>query len=141
MLSRKWEPTSTPRNSMFFMNDWSQKYTTEKKSAIKAYTQGIQNVSLKYYDKAIELFQKAIAADHNFVEAYIMLAQTYEDIKEYEKAIETYKVGMAIDPQIFSYGYVIQGNLEYKIGRYEDALKSYQTFLETNSQNKKHRET
>ncbi len=115
-----------------------ENYTTKKKTAIKDYTEGIQKLNLKYYDKAIELFKKAISIDRNFIEAYLILAQAYEDNKEYEKAIETYKTGIAINPQFFPYSYIIQGNLEYKLGKYQDALHSYQAFLATGSKNNKH---
>ncbi|MBN2613622.1 MAG: PD40 domain-containing protein [Bacteroidales bacterium] len=113
-------------------------YTTEKKSAIKAYTDGISYLNLRYYDKAIELFQKAIDIDEKFVEAYFILAQAYEDNKTYEKAIDAYNRGIAVNPLFFTYSYILRGNLEFKIGRYEDAKKSYQAFFSTASKNKKH---
>ena len=41
------------------------KYTTEKKSAIKNYEEGIRYLNLRYYNQAIELFKKAIYADQS----------------------------------------------------------------------------
>ncbi len=113
-------------------------YTTDKKSAIKAYNEGAQFLNTRLYDHAVSCFEKAIAVDQNFIEAWLLLAQSYEYLQKYDQAIEAYHKGLKIDPGFHPYSFIILGDLEFRLSRYEDALKSYQAFLETGSNNQKH---
>ncbi|HJX71864.1 MAG TPA: OmpA family protein [Bacteroidales bacterium] len=113
-------------------------YSTEKKPAIKAYTEGIQYFNARQYDRAVSCFEKAVAADKNFIEAYLLMAQSYENLEQYEQAIKSYHEGLAINPGFHPYSFIILGDLEFKLSRYEDAMKSYQAFLETGSKDQKH---
>ncbi|MBN2214801.1 MAG: PD40 domain-containing protein [Bacteroidales bacterium] len=113
-------------------------YSTGNKSAIKAYSEGIQYFNAGQYDHAVLHFEKAIAADNNFIEAYLLMAQSYEDMKQYSQAIEAYQKGLGIDPGFHPYSFILLGNLEFNLSRYEDALESYQAFLETGDKNQKH---
>jgi outer membrane protein OmpA-like peptidoglycan-associated protein/tetratricopeptide (TPR) repeat protein len=112
-------------------------YSTHKKSAIKAYNEGMQYLNEKQYDHAVSRFQRAIAIDKNFIEAYLLMAQTYEDLKQYKEAIQAYHNGLNINPEFHPYSFIVLGDLEFKLSRYEDAMKSYQAFLDTESKNQK----
>ncbi len=112
--------------------------TTDKKSAIKSYNEALYYYTSNNYVKAIELFNKAITADKNFIEAYLVLAEAYEDNKQYDKAIDTYHAAFAINPGFYPYGHIRLANLEFKTARYSDAKKSYEEFLKLKSNNQKH---
>ncbi|HJX71225.1 MAG TPA: tetratricopeptide repeat protein, partial [Bacteroidales bacterium] len=73
-------------------------YSTEKKPAIKAYTEGIQYFNERQYDRAVSCFEKAVATDKNFIEAYLLMAQSYENLEQYEQAIKSYHEGLTINP-------------------------------------------
>ncbi len=128
---------------VFFTNlimlDAQENYSTKKKSAVKAYQKGIQYLNAKQHDQAIVHFEKAVSADRNFIEAWLVMAQTYEYLQKYDKAISLYHEGLQINPEFHPYSFIVVGNLEYKLSRYEDAMNSYKALLNTASKNQKHR--
>ena len=113
-------------------------YSTKKKSAIKAYHEGIQLLNLKQYDRSIMCFEKAVKIDKDFIEAWLVMAQAYENLKQYDRAVRIYHEALDKNPEFHPYSLIVLGNLEFKLSRYEDAIKSYQTFLNTESKNQKH---
>jgi tetratricopeptide (TPR) repeat protein len=48
---------------------------------------------------------------------------------KYDQAIEYYRQGLKIDSTFYPRGFYNKGKLEIKIGRYEDAINSYKTYL------------
>lgn len=113
-------------------------YSTGKKSAIKAYHEGTRSLNAKQYDQAILHFNRAVSIDKNFIEAWLVMAQTYEEMEQYREAVRIYHKGLQIDPEFHPYSFIILGNLEFRLSKYEDAMKSYQAFLNTGSKNQKH---
>ncbi|MBN1116505.1 MAG: OmpA family protein [Bacteroidales bacterium] len=119
-------------------NSFSQtKYTTNSSKAIKLYEEGRTNYQLFYHNIAEDQFLKAIKADKNFQEPYFLLGKLYWDTDRIEEAIGMYAVGIAINPEFYTYGFIYKGELELKIGRYSDALNSYKTLLEIEKSNLK----
>jgi hypothetical protein len=112
-----------------------EKPTTKSKKAIDAYNNGLRNYTLNNYTAAEELLLIAIDADPQFIEAYLVLAEVYEDSKQPFKAIEIYRKGLPVNERFYPYGFIRLGNLEYKEGLYENALKSYTHYLSFNSNN------
>ena len=110
---------------------------TKSKAAIKAYNEGIKKYTQNNYNDAIKYLKEAIEADQNFINAYIVLAEAYEDDKQYENAIDAYKKGMEINPSFYSNGYIKEGNLEFKLARYEEAKQSYESYLGLNTKSKR----
>lgn len=106
--------------------------STKSKKAIDAYNEGLSKYTANNYTAAEQLFLTAIQADKQFIEAYLLLAQVYEDSGAPLKAIEIYKRGLAINEAYYPYGYIKLGNLEYREGKYEDALNSYKHFKTLN---------
>jgi outer membrane protein OmpA-like peptidoglycan-associated protein len=107
--------------------------TTKSKKAIDAYNDGLNKYTQNHYSAAEQSFLTAIQADKQFIEAYLVLAQVYEDSGAPLKAIEIYKRGLIIKETYYPYGYIKLGNLEYREGKYEEALKSYNRFVSLNS--------
>ena len=53
----------------------------------------------KEFEKAKEIYSKAIEQDGLSTEAYLGLASTYENLDNKEKTIETYKQASALEPE------------------------------------------
>ncbi len=106
-----------------------QPYKTESKKAIKYYQEGLANYNLQYYAMAEQYLKDAIETDVNFQNAYLVLAEVYWDMGKYEKAVEYYKNGLKIDSLFYPKGYLNEGKLEFRIGRYDDAIQSFATYL------------
>jgi outer membrane protein OmpA-like peptidoglycan-associated protein/tetratricopeptide (TPR) repeat protein len=106
---------------------------TDSKKAIDAYNQGLRRYSLKNYTEAIICFNQAITADSDFIEAYLVLAEVYEDDRQYANAISTYKKGLDINPQYYPRGFNRLGRLQFNLGRYEDSKLDYEKYLDLNT--------
>lgn len=106
-----------------------QPYKTESKKAIKYYKEGLANYNLSYYAFAEQYLKDAIKEDVNFQNAYLVLAEVYWDMGKYPQAIEYYDKGLKIDSTFYPKGYLNKGKLEIKTGQYDDALKSFRTYL------------
>lgn len=112
-----------------------QERTSKSVKANEAYDAGIRSYSLRNYEIAISQFQSAIQADDQFIEAYLMLAQTYEDNGKPIDAIDSYKKGLAINEKFYPNGFLTLGYLQFNEGLYDDALQSYTHYISLNTGN------
>jgi flagellar motor protein MotB/tetratricopeptide (TPR) repeat protein len=110
---------------------------TDSKKAIDAYNQGLRKYSLMNYPEAINYLAQAISADSDFIEAYLVLAEVYEDYRQYANAISAYKKGMDINPHYYPRGFIRLGRLQFNLGRYEDSKLDYEKYLELNTKDTK----
>ncbi len=118
---------------------YSQKtYRTESKKAIKLYEEGLRAYNLQNYAYSEELLLAAIRIDETFQDAYMVLAEVFWDDQKLENAILYYNLGLVIDPSFYPKGYYNKARLEIRVGRYEDALQSYQDFLKFDSTDSKY---
>jgi outer membrane protein OmpA-like peptidoglycan-associated protein len=112
-----------------------EKITTKSKKAIDAYNKALEYYTQKNYGIAEDFFLIAIEDDPGFIEAYLVLAELYEESDQPLKAIDIYRRGLPLKEDYFPYGFIKLGNLEYREGFYEKALSSYNKFLSLNSGN------
>lgn len=82
-------------------------------------------VKLLRYDDRKAAFQKAINLCPTYAEAYVNLADAYENLGEFAQAEKYYKQAIKIKPDLFV-PFLGLGELYLKSGRYRD---SYDTFL------------
>ena len=121
-------------------------WSTKSKKAIK-YVQESRvllneqldpKTGLLNYAGAIELCDKAIAKDPNFIEAYLMKADYATSSRKYDMAIEAYRKTLEINPRYSRTGYIYSdlASLEWKTGHYEDALTHAKHFKQIPAANK-----
>ena len=108
----------------------SQDIHTSSKRAKTAF-----KTALEYFDRmddqmALEYCDKAIKADKNFVEAYMMKAQILKDQDNYPAAIENFETALAIDPDFYPEGFMVLASVQFNSGLYEEAWTNVHTFLE-----------
>ncbi len=103
-------------------------HTTSGK-AVKYFNDARETYFLMKYQLAAESIDKAVALDPNFLEAQLLRAEIYSDMKERDKAIESYRAVLRIDSTFFPNAMYNLGRLEFRLGRYEEALKHLEAFL------------
>jgi outer membrane protein OmpA-like peptidoglycan-associated protein/tetratricopeptide (TPR) repeat protein len=113
-------------------------YKTGSEKAIRFYNEGLSNYNLKNYPTAEEYLKAAIKTDEKFQNAYLVLAEVYWEQGKYKPAVDYYNIGLDLDPTFYPLGFVNKGNLEIKIASYDDALKSFQKYLELDTSNNKY---
>lgn len=118
--------------SCTMQRSFAQEYSTDKRKAIKYYEEAIETIEIqRNIDGCIQLLEKALRVDPDFVEARIKLARTFKFfnldkdmnelvIKHLEKAAEI----KPDHPEMISV-YAELGDLHLKEGNYEKALKYY----------------
>jgi outer membrane protein OmpA-like peptidoglycan-associated protein/Tol biopolymer transport system component len=106
------------------------KPSTTSKKAMEAYNRAMQDYSARNFESAERNLEEAIRADTAFIDAYLLLAEVEQDWEKPVKAIDAYKKGLKINEQYYSFGFVRLGQLQYEEALYEDALKSYNHYLQ-----------
>ena len=114
-------------------------FSSKNKKAIKLFQKACSapmdnlnpETNIPDYLLGIELVNKAIKKDSTFWEAHLLAAELNEKITELEKAIFHYKKALSIDPfhSKSSQTNFFLALCEFKIGKYDDALKSIEIFI------------
>src|SRR5450432_2097206 len=98
------------------------------KRAAKFYLQSQQQGADDHLKEAIESLKQAVSIDHRFVDAYLSMAGMYAELKNYQSAVDNYKIAIAIDSF-----YCADFNLSYSIslaglGKFNEALAAVHVF-------------
>lgn len=117
---------------------------TKNKKAIKLVEEGMEQArginqitGLPNYQAGIAYFDKAIAKDPLFIDAYIIKADFATRCGQTEVAIQAYRKAIEIDPNVSSTGYVYYdlALLEWSVGEYAAALEHGKKFMTFKSAN------
>ncbi|MDA3781492.1 MAG: OmpA family protein, partial [Bacteroidales bacterium] len=95
----------------------------------KYYYEGIRHYNLLELSLAIKSMKKSIKIDKKFIEAYLVLADIYMDAGNTNKAIETYKKSIEIDPDFFPGIYYNLGDLNLRLALYSEAKNAFEKLL------------
>ena len=106
-----------------------REYTTKSKKAIKLFEEALKYYSAKRNAEALEILEKAIKADENFVEAYTVSGDCYADVGDFQNAIASYQKVVDLDPDFLSTSYKQLADVQFKTGDYELALSNYKVFM------------
>jgi type IV pilus biogenesis/stability protein PilW len=95
---------------------------------------GVQFYNQRQFSKAIQAYQKVIALDPTYIEAYNNLGIIYQEIGDFDRAFEAFQKSIEINPQ-YEKGHNNLGILFYLKGRNEEALEAFQKALAINPNN------
>ncbi len=115
-------------------------YTITSKRAISFYEQARQHHGLMEFQKSIEALGKAIKIEPEFVEAYLLMAESFKGSKNYDRAISAYRSAIEINPTFFPPAYLNLAVLELKNGEYAGAKEHAEKYLGTGSYNRRTRD-
>ena len=117
--------------SAIFFQLAAQTYKRENVSskAVGFYEKAMQVLNDATPKEAIPFLQKAVAADINYVDAYLSLAGVYGELKDYNNAVNFYITARNIDttyfqPYLLPYSINLAG-----LGKFQDALNAVNQFL------------
>ncbi|MFO7922307.1 MAG: OmpA family protein [Bacteroidales bacterium] len=108
---------------------FSQELSTGSNRAARFFNSGIRQFELLDYEGALELFKRAISADGDFYEAYLLAGDVYYEMKEYREAARYFEKAVSLDPDFFPLVYFNMGNAWMAAGEYEEARDSYETLV------------
>lgn len=103
-------------------------YSTNKK-AVNLFEKAQVRYNENNLEDAFKCLNEAIEIDPNFLDAYFMLANLYENKGETDKAIENLNKMSQINKSYFPSALYILSELQFKKGLYEEALVNSDLFL------------
>ncbi len=109
--------------------------STKSKKAEKAYYAAMDYAQMYDFENAYAQLKIAEKEDPNFVEAYTLEANFDMANSQWAKAVDNFHKAFAINPGFFPSSYYDCGNAELKLGRYVDAKKDFQIYLNTHRPN------
>lgn len=103
----------------------------QDKKALKFFTEAQTDYRNHDEEDALAKLKEVIHRDSEFVDAYILLADVYNEMDSTEQQIAALKRAISIDDKKFPKAYYVLANACYRIGDYRGAQEAYQQFLET----------
>jgi outer membrane protein OmpA-like peptidoglycan-associated protein len=103
--------------------------TKVDKKATQLFEEALGKVEFYNAKEAIPLLEKALAIDARYVDAYLLLARVYRDLKRYDDCIATYEKAFVVDS-----AFTIEYRLPYAIawagkGQFQKALDNVNLLL------------
>lgn len=111
---------------------FSQVYDPESinKKAIDVYNKAMEHLQYGETKEALPFLLKAIALDKNYMDAYLSLAGIFGERKIYDKSVAMYAHAQTMDTSYFKY-YKLPYSINLAgMGKFEDALKMINEFLQ-----------
>ena len=84
---------------------FGQKLSTSSRKAKKLYEEASYHLTYGQYYEANEKLQKAIKADPNFYEAFLLLGDLNTDMKQNKTAIRYYKKSLELNADFYPQAY------------------------------------
>ncbi len=103
---------------------------SKNKKAQSLFEDGYREANRGQVEDAIAHFQKAVEKDPEFVDAYMMLAQLYENQGKQDDAIKQYESAIKAKPDYIK-AYYYLANSYYRVQRYKEAKANYTIYLES----------
>lgn len=119
------------------LNTYGQNPHTRSNRALKSYTEGKRAYDFVEYEAAEESLLEAIDRDSNFIEAFLLLAELYKDQKKYKESADKYERVIEIDSMFFIPALYSLGEVQFMLGNYREAAKSFRSFLDKDADNEK----
>jgi outer membrane protein OmpA-like peptidoglycan-associated protein len=107
----------------------AQKLTTSSRKAKKYYEEASSHLVYGHHHEANELLQKAIKADPQFAEAYLLLGDLNTDMQRKEAAIRYYVKSIEIKNDLYPQVHYYVAKLYMGLGNYADADKYFHSYI------------
>lgn len=104
-------------------------FTTRSKRAIACYHEALEAYRLQYYGQALNLLAKARRYDRDFIESYLLEAQTQEAAGNYWEAYQANMKAYALDSTFYGPTLLDAGRNALKASRYDEAITQLQHYL------------
>ena len=96
----------------------------KRSAAERSYAQGLAQLSLDDYAKALPYFEKATEIDSNYAEAWYQAGYCYGILGRHNEALRASRQAAKLRPE-WSETYVNIGASSYALGQYKDAAEAY----------------
>lgn len=108
---------------------FGQSYSTDDKKAIRLFEQAKQASGNYLYGKSLVMLNDALALDPDFLEAFLMKSDIYQEMDSVSLQIKSLESAIRINPTKFPKMYYSIGNAYYRSGYYQKAVESFRKYL------------
>lgn len=112
----------------------SQELHTRNNRALRAYTDGKEAYNFVNYSQAEKYLKEATEKDNDFIEAFLLLAELYKDMKRYDESAQAYDRVQEIDSLFFVPAMFSGGEVHFLRGDYHRSLEYFHSFLRQKGQ-------
>ena len=112
----------------------AQSYNSSSKKAIKYFENARQEYLNKNYDNAILEVNKALQLDSDFINAYLLKAELYMELKDDSISIKSYENVFEIDSMSFPKCSISLSKLYSKYLRFDESIKLLKWYLSLDNQ-------
>lgn len=106
-----------------------KQYTIDSKKAIKQYEEAIALYDQRQYAAAVKILEEVTQNEPKFIEAFYMLAQVYDDLREGEKTIAPLEKALAINEKYYPEGWLMLAESHFALGNYTEAEKAVSKYM------------
>jgi len=103
--------------------------STNSSRAERFYTDGLREYDRNEFAQAVVFFRRALDIDPDFAEAWLMLGEAFERKEMPDSAIVAYRRFSELNPNIHPRAIYRMGDLQFSLGRYEEAEQSFLKYL------------
>lgn len=118
-----------------------ENYSTKSKKAIAYFQQAEKLYNLMEFNEASTFLDLALEKDEKFIEAYLLKAQIFNELKKYKYEISLYEKVFQMDPNFSSKLYNVLGEACLNIGEYEKARKYFENYMNSKGFNEQFRQS
>lgn len=111
----------------------AQDLSTTNRKAEKYFRTGIDFFHARENYRAIDQLEKALQEDDRFVDAYLLMADVYNDLHKDSMQVVYLEDALKLDSDKSVKIYYVLGNAYYRMGKYQKAKDSYQGYLNNGS--------
>lgn len=115
---------------------FSQKYSVDDKKAIELFEKALAYYNVGQLENAKTLAQKTIERNSKFIEAYLLLADIYNEQRRPENEILYLQKVIEVNPDFNEKIYLLLGKAFYRKEKYDEAIKNFQILLDKSSDEK-----
>ena len=103
--------------------------STHSRKAKNAYVQAESAFYLQNYDNALESIEEALQKDPEFIEAWLLKAETLAELDQPEDAVKAYQMVLSLDSTFYLPVYLSIGELRMIQGKFSSSMDWFQRFL------------
>lgn len=111
----------------------NNKLSVTDKRAVELYSKAAESYERYDYESAVKFLLECVDKEPKFIEAYLMLSQVFQEMREVDSAIDAARKAVAINPDFFPSIYFNLGNLFFYKGDYQNSRGNYDKFLSYSS--------